>query len=740
MPWQAPLPARLRGADRRAARAMTQRPRPGSCPQWQGPRACARSSPRDVDRRRATPQSLRTIGENRALRDCPRIRVAVAGARPRRASTSMHERRSAARVAAGSRCRGHAHAGRRAHRAHRRLPAGAARRSRGQRPRRGARGMARACRGVLEATVAAMSVPARRSSPGSALRSAASLRGGRATCTMRTARPIQHAPRTSRRCAKASGSRTLPASRGGASPRGVTRVAGGAWCTYTDAERFFSYRREKGERPDGARGLARGSAHHEHARSPSSSQRSPAASSPPPPPRSRSRCPRRGSRGSCRSRSARCSAPCSSSSCRTRSRRADASAVMATVLAGLLAFFLLEKLVLWRHSHGHDAAPRRRGRVGARPRAARARARRRPLGPHDPHRQQRAQLLRRHRHRRRVPRRRAARRRDDGCDRRARRAAAGRRLRRAHAFRLHARRAPSPSTWPPAWRRSPARCAGYFALAGMQQALPSCSPSRRRACSMSRWPTSSRACIGVPSRSRPRGRCSPIGLGVAHHRGRARRCSRTDATRARRDRAARVRNSRDVSARSAQSRNLVAMDRALAAGAAAWLDWWQRSLGSTDLTVPPRAHPRQPRRPWCRPTSRRPTRASSERWGACGRRRCGLARPAACCPRSSSSPPAIAASAGEAWHEQPYFSLLRQSYLLYARIPARARRARRRCPPQEKQRLEFATRQYLDAIAPTNFPATNPEVLQRARRHRRREPRAGLAQPRRRRAHAAASR
>ncbi len=29
--------------------------------------------------------------------------------------------------------------------------------------------------------------------------------------------------------------------------------------------------------------------------------------------------------------------------------------VMVTVLAGLLAFFLLEKLVLWRHSHGHEA-------------------------------------------------------------------------------------------------------------------------------------------------------------------------------------------------------------------------------------------------------------------------------------------------------------------------------------------------------------------------------------------------
>ena len=33
----------------------------------------------------------------------------------------------------------------------------------------------------------------------------------------------------------------------------------------------------------------------------------------------------------------------------------DAERVMATVLAGLLAFFALEKLVLWRHAHGHDA-------------------------------------------------------------------------------------------------------------------------------------------------------------------------------------------------------------------------------------------------------------------------------------------------------------------------------------------------------------------------------------------------
>jgi zinc and cadmium transporter len=33
----------------------------------------------------------------------------------------------------------------------------------------------------------------------------------------------------------------------------------------------------------------------------------------------------------------------------------DAERVMVTVLVGLLAFFLLEKLVLWRHAHGHEA-------------------------------------------------------------------------------------------------------------------------------------------------------------------------------------------------------------------------------------------------------------------------------------------------------------------------------------------------------------------------------------------------
>ena len=65
----------------------------------------------------------------------------------------------------------------------------------------------------------------------------------------------------------------------------------------------------------------------------------------------------------------------------------------------------------------------------------------------------------------------AARHRDDGRDRRARGAAAGRRLRRAHPFRLHAQ---PRVRLQHRGRRGDARrrVAGYFALAGMQQALP----------------------------------------------------------------------------------------------------------------------------------------------------------------------------------------------------------------------------------------------------------------------------
>ncbi len=66
-----------------------------------------------------------------------------------------------------------------------------------------------------------------------------------------------------------------------------------------------------------------------------------------------------------------------------------------------------------------------------------------------------------------------------------------------------------------------------------------------------------------------------------------------------------------------------------------------------------------------------------------------------------------------AWHEQPYFAFLKQAYLLYAEYVTELVRQAPLSEP-EKRRVEFTTRQYLDAIAPSNFPATNPDVLAKA--------------------------
>ena len=66
-----------------------------------------------------------------------------------------------------------------------------------------------------------------------------------------------------------------------------------------------------------------------------------------------------------------------------------------------------------------------------------------------------------------------------------------------------------------------------------------------------------------------------------------------------------------------------------------------------------------------------------------------------------------------AWHDQPYFSWVRQAYLLQAEYLTELSHLAQ-IPPAEKRRLEFSTRQFIDALAPTNFPATNPDVIARA--------------------------
>lgn len=65
------------------------------------------------------------------------------------------------------------------------------------------------------------------------------------------------------------------------------------------------------------------------------------------------------------------------------------------------------------------------------------------------------------------------------------------------------------------------------------------------------------------------------------------------------------------------------------------------------------------------------------------------------------------------WASLPFFRLVKQAYLLNSRWLKELAHAVE-LPEPAARRLEFALRQYLDALAPTNFPATNPEVLKLA--------------------------
>lgn len=69
------------------------------------------------------------------------------------------------------------------------------------------------------------------------------------------------------------------------------------------------------------------------------------------------------------------------------------------------------------------------------------------------------------------------------------------------------------------------------------------------------------------------------------------------------------------------------------------------------------------------------------------------------------------ASAG--WREHQYYGFLMESYLLAARhVEALAEAAP--LEGQEKDRLRFAARQWIDAVCPANFASTNPDVIRKA--------------------------
>jgi polyhydroxyalkanoate synthase len=67
----------------------------------------------------------------------------------------------------------------------------------------------------------------------------------------------------------------------------------------------------------------------------------------------------------------------------------------------------------------------------------------------------------------------------------------------------------------------------------------------------------------------------------------------------------------------------------------------------------------------------------------------------------------------EDWHENEIFDFIKQSYLLSARYVQNVVKNVDGLDDKTAQKLDFYARQFVDALAPTNFLLTNPEVLRR---------------------------
>ncbi len=66
------------------------------------------------------------------------------------------------------------------------------------------------------------------------------------------------------------------------------------------------------------------------------------------------------------------------------------------------------------------------------------------------------------------------------------------------------------------------------------------------------------------------------------------------------------------------------------------------------------------------------------------------------------------------WRESPIFDYLRQAYLINAGFLKDVAEALPMADGRAKSRVQFLTRQYIDALAPSNFAATNPEFIKQA--------------------------
>lgn len=68
--------------------------------------------------------------------------------------------------------------------------------------------------------------------------------------------------------------------------------------------------------------------------------------------------------------------------------------------------------------------------------------------------------------------------------------------------------------------------------------------------------------------------------------------------------------------------------------------------------------------------------------------------------------------AHDAWRENPMLDFVKQAYLTYAKWLKTTVHMLDGMDEHEKKKAEFYTQQFLDAIAPTNFPVLNPEVIE----------------------------
>ena len=65
------------------------------------------------------------------------------------------------------------------------------------------------------------------------------------------------------------------------------------------------------------------------------------------------------------------------------------------------------------------------------------------------------------------------------------------------------------------------------------------------------------------------------------------------------------------------------------------------------------------------------------------------------------------------WRDNPLFDLLRQSYLLVSERMLGGVEEMPGLDDRQREQLRFATKNFLDAMSPSNFPMTNPEVIEK---------------------------